>query len=223
MIKKPIAVACLLAISGCVSPYSEVPIANNFPTTSQEKLQAASHWGLITNDLSKRIQVKLEGKVDKKQPLYVSSKNAAPFNQAVVAELISSLVSDGYLVVKSPENTIKVDVDTQVLSFSPNRLQATASGVPTAIVAGLWTLSEAGVAITAAGVASGAIVAADLANYFNSGVASGSTPKTELIINVSVSDASHYLAVSRATYYVSDTDKWLYQAAQMSNFTVRGD
>ncbi len=223
MIKKITVAACVIAISGCVSPYSEAPIAKNFPTTSQEKLQAASHWGLITNDLSKRIQVKVDGKIDKKQPLYISSKNSAPFNQAVVAELISSLVADGYLVVKNPENTIKVDVDTQVLSFSPNRLQASASGVPTAIVAGLWTLSEAGVAITAAGVASGAIVAKDLDNYFGSEVASGSTPKTELIINVSVSDANHYIAVSRATYYVSDTDKWLYQAAQVSTFNVRGD
>lgn len=218
--KRITTLACVLALAGCVTPYSEVPIAKTFPTTSQEKLQAASHWGLITNDLSKKIQANIAGKVDKNQALYVSAKESSAFNQAVVAELISSLVADGYLVVKSPDNTVKVDVDTQVLQFSPHRLQARTVGVPTAIAAGLWASAEIG-SITGAGLATGVIAGAEALTYMNSDKASGSTPKSEIIINVSVSDASHYIAVSRGTYYVSDTDKWLYQAAQTKVFNVR--
>lgn len=213
--------ACMLTLAGCVTQYSEVPIAKNFPTTSQEKLQAASHWGLITNDLSKNIQANMAGKVDKNQPLYVSAKNASPFNQAVVAELIASLVADGYLIVKNPENTVKVDVDTQVLEFSPHRLQAQRVGILTGIATGVWAFSEA-THITAAGVATGLIAGSEAYVYMNSDRASGATPKSEIIINVSVSDTNRYIAVSRGTYYVADTDKWLYQAAQTRVFSVSG-
>lgn len=213
--------ACILALAGCATPYSEVPVAKNFPTTSQEKLQAASHWGLIANDLSKKIQANMASKVDKNQPLYVSSKDTSPFNQAVVAELISSLVADGYLIVKHPADTVKVDVDTQVLSFSANRLQAKKVGMLTAITTGLWASAEIG-SITGAGIATGVIAGAEALTYMNSDRAYGATPKSEIIINVAVSDANHYIAVTRSTYYVSDTDKWLYQAAQTKSISVQG-
>ena len=214
---------CMLAITGCATPYSEVPTAKNFSASSQEKIQAASHWGLITNDLYKKLQVRISGKVDKSQRLYVSSKDGSPFNQAIVAELISELVADGYLVAKNPENTTKIDIDTQVLEFSPNRLKPISSGVPTLIVGGLWALTESGVAVTAAGVASTAIVGADAYNYFSSETAAGPTPKTEIIVNIGVSNADNYIAVSRGTYYVSDTDKWLYQAVLTKKISVKGD
>lgn len=213
--------ACMLTIAGCATPYSEVPIAKNFPTTSQEKLQAASHWGLIANDLSRKIQANMASKVDKNQPIYVSAKAASPFNQAVVSELISSLVADGYTVVKTPENTVKVDVDTQVLQFSANRLQARKVGALTAIATGLWASAEYG-SVTGAGVVTGVIAGSEALAYMDSDRASGSTPKSEIIINISVSDANRYIAVSRATYYVSDSDKWLYQAAQTKSFSIQG-
>jgi hypothetical protein len=213
---------CMLALAGCATPYSEVPKAKNFSASSQEKLQAASHWGLITNDLYKKLQAKMGDKVEKSQRLYVSSKDNSPFNQAVVAELISELVADGYLVAKNPENTTKIDIDTQVLEFSPSRLKPVASGVPTLIVAGLWTLTESGVAVTTAGVASAVVIAKDASNYFGSETAAGSTPKTEIIVNIGVSNADNYIAVSRGTYYVTDTDKWLYQAALTKTFSVKG-
>lgn len=219
--KIPTILACMLVLAGCVTPYSEVPVAKTFPTTSQEKLQAAAHWGLITNDLSKKIQANMSSKVDKGQSLYVSANNASPFNQAVVAELISSLVADGYTVVKKAENSVKIDVDTQVLEFSPDRLQARKVGVPTAIATGLWASAEVG-SITAAGVVTAVIAGGEALSYMNSDRASGATPKTEIIINVSASDANHYIAVTRGTYYVSDTDKGLYQAAQTKAFNVRG-
>src|SRR5450830_1080009 len=166
----------MLTIAGCATPYSEVPIAKNFPTTSQEKLQAASHWGLIANDLSRKIQANMASKVDKNQPIYVSAKAASPFNQAVVSELISSLVADGYTVVKTPENTVKVDVDTQVLQFSANRLQARQVGALTAIATGLWASAEYG-SVTGAGVVTGVIAGSEALAYMDSDRASGSTPK----------------------------------------------
>ena len=220
---------CILALAGCATPYGEVPVAKNFPAASQEKLQAASHWGIITNDLSKKIQASMVGKVEKNQPLYVSSKSSSAFNQAVVAELISSLVANDFTVINNAGNSanaVKVDVDTQVLEFSAGRMQAKKAGVPTAIATGIWALTEIGTNFSAAGAVTGIVIGADAAQYFNSDKASGATPKTEIIINVAVADANHYIAVSRGTYYVADSDKQLYisagQSIQIKSFSVRG-
>jgi hypothetical protein len=162
------------------------------------------------------------GKIEKSQPLYVSAKDASPFNKAVVAELTYSLVTDGYTVLKSGENTLKIEVDTQVLEFSANRLKAKKVGLLTAITAGLWAVTETGGPITTAGVASVAVVGNEALTYMNSDQAGGETPKTEIIINIAAVDSNRYVAVSRGTYYVSDTDKGLYQASQARAFTVRG-
>ena len=215
--------ACALTLAGCVTPHSETPTVKNFATAPQAKLQAASHWTIITNDLSQKIQTKMEGKVDKNQPIFISTKNASPFNQTVVSELISTLVANGYNVAKSPDNTTKINVDTQVLKFSANRLQARMVGLPTALTAGVWAISEWGISSTAAGaLATGLVGGAEALAYMTSDKASGATPQTEIITNISVEDNNHYLAVSRGTYYVSDTDKWLYQAVETQNFSVRG-
>jgi hypothetical protein len=212
----------IISIAGCVPRYSETPIATNFPTSSQEKLQAASHWKIITQDLSKRLQANLAGKINQDQAIYISAKDASEFNQATVAELISTLVAENYKVVKSSTNAIKIEVDTQVLSFSPQRLQAQRIGLPTAITTGLWAITELDQGITNSGVASALIIGADAQAYFYADRAKGPTPKTEIIINVSATDGDRYIAVSRSNYYVTDTDKWLYQAVQTKSFSVRG-
>ncbi|MCB5190411.1 hypothetical protein LG198_06705 [Methylobacillus arboreus] len=161
-------------------------------------------------------------KVSKEQALYVSASEDSPFNQAVIAELIASLVNNGYTVIKTREAAINVEVDTQVLQFSAKRLQARTVGIPTALAAGVWTLSELNSSISAAGVATGLISGTEALTYINSDKASGATPQTEIIINAAVSDNSRYLAVSRATYYVADSDQWLYQAIRNASFNVRG-
>lgn len=220
---KPIILFLTMALTGCATPSSETPTATNFPTTSQEKLQAAAHWGLITQDLSQKLQMQMDNKVSKEQTLYVSATDDTPFNQAVIGELIASLVSNGYTVVKTRGAAVNVEIDTQVLQFSAQRLQARPAGTLSALAAGLWTLSELNTSITPAGVVTGLILGGDAQTYFNSDKASGATPRTEIIINAAVSDNSRYPAVSRATYYAADSDQWLYQAVKNVNFSVRGN
>ena len=139
---------------------------------------------------------------------------------------IASLVTDGFNVVKTAKDAVNIEVETQVLEFSANRLQARKAGIPTALASGVWALAE--VHATAAGAATAIIATVDGLSYFNSENASGGTPKTEIIINVSASDDNRFLAVTRGTYYVSDSDKGLYLAARTSSlqtkeFSVRGN
>ena len=222
VLKKLILITVLLAMTACVPMYSETPIAKNFATSHQEKLQAASHWAIITQDLSRRLQEGLANKVRKTQAVYVSTKEPSEFNQAVVAELISSLVAKNYSVVKTPKNAIKIDVSTQVLSFSAKRIQAHRIGIPTFITAGLWALSESNQSVTPSGLASTFFIGSDVETYVDNDHAKGPTPKTEIIINLSAFNGDRYLATSTSTYYVSDTDKWLYQAAATKSFSVIG-
>lgn len=42
-----------LVLTGCAAPYTETPLATNFPTSKQPKLQAAAHWNVIANDVAK--------------------------------------------------------------------------------------------------------------------------------------------------------------------------
>ena len=179
---KPIILFLIMTLAGCATPSSETPTA-------------MSHHH-ITGKTPGR-------KVSKQQPLYVSATDDTPFNQAAVGELIASLVSNGYTVVKTRGTTINVEINTQVLRFSLDRLQARQVGALSALATGLWALTELNASITPAGVATGVIFAGDAQAYFNSDKASGPTPQTEIIINATVSDNSRYLAVSRATYYAT--------------------
>lgn len=215
--------ALLGMLAGCAPQYSAAPTAKNFATTDQNKLQASAHWNIVATDISTRLKANMAGKVRKQQALYVSSRKNSAFNQAVVAELIASLVNDGYLVAKSPTNTIKVDVDTQLVSFLASRSQPKPLGLASALATGVWVLSAADVNVTAAGVATAAVFGSEAYAWHTSDQAAGPTPKTEITVNVSVSDNNEYLAVSKETYYIADTDRQLYEAVQTKNFAIRSD
>ena len=42
--------ASLFAERACTTPYSEAPVAIQFPTSKQNKLQAGAHWDAIAKD-----------------------------------------------------------------------------------------------------------------------------------------------------------------------------
>lgn len=111
-----------LLTAGCAVPYSPAPVATNFPSTQQAKLQAAAQWGVIARHMAGQLAPSL--KVNAKRPLYVSSQQSSAFAQGVSAHLVTALVNDGYIVVKVPDaNTLRIELDTQVLAFSADRPQ----------------------------------------------------------------------------------------------------
>lgn len=218
------AILGVLIISGCAARHSETPLATNFPTTKQEKLQAASHWEAITADMAKELSASLPTPLT--GSLYVQTAQESPFNRAVKDQLITSLVQSGHPIAKTPDAAIKVEVDTQVVEFSPNRSQNKWIGVPTALVTGAWALraveTKSGANTTAAVGVTALAVGTDIYRWFKSEDASGHTPRTEIIVNVSVSDDHRYIARTTNVYYVTDTDRELYDAAGTKVFYVVG-
>lgn len=199
-------IAAMLA--GCAMPYSEAPLATNFPTTKQEKVQAAAHWDFIAKDVASRITARLPAE---KKPLYfVQKSGGSAFDRAFANMLISSLVANGQTVVKQPAGALSIEVDTQVVRFSENRPQYKHAGTASALTTGLWVLNE--VEPTAAGALTALVFAGDAYAWFRSEFASGETPQTEIIVTTSISDDERYLARSTNVYYTADPDIALYQA-----------
>jgi hypothetical protein len=201
------ALALTAIVAGCATPYSEAPLATNFPTTKQPKVQAASHWNTIAGDVTNQISSKLA----ERRPLYVaqSATNTA-FDRAFANQLISALMSGGQTVLKSPAGALTVEFDTQVVSFSPNRPQYRHAGTATALATGVWALS-AGEATAGAAIFA-TVAAADTYAWFHAEFATGETPQTEIIVTTSVTDNNRFLSRNTSVYYVADSDKALYEA-----------
>lgn len=209
-------VAAMLA--GCATPYSEAPLATNFPTSKQEKVQAAAHWNVIAKDVAVQISTKLA----EKRPLHVlQPAGKSSFERAFANQLVSSLVANGNTVMKQPAGALSVEVDTQVVGFSPNRPQYRHAGTATALMTGVWALHVGEATVGAALYAT--VAAADAYAWFRSEFATGETPQTEIIVTTSVTDGNQYLSRNTSVYYVADTDKALYQAGlPASNIKIRG-
>lgn len=202
-----VVVAFLPLIVSCATPYNEAPLATNFPTTKQPKLQAAAHWNVIAKDVAQHLSAYL--KVKDAPPLFVNeASNKTAFDRAFTNQLISALVAAGYAVTKLPSDALIVDVDIQVVRFSANRPQYRHTGLATALATGVWALHAA--EATAGAVLVTGVASADAYTWFSSEFASGATPQTEIIITTSVSDLTRYVARSTNVYYLADSDSKLY-------------
>lgn len=229
-LKTPIGAIAALLLAGCVAPYSPAPLATNYPVTKQNKPQAAAHWMVISAHIEKELSATL--KPGPKVTLYVEPPQATAFNQALRNQLITSLVNDGFMVTTSatnPAGALSVSVETQVVEFNANRPHYKFGGEASALAAGLWVLTDID-GHTPLGLATAAVAGADAFAWFRSEFAAGDTPKMEIIVTTSVRDEHRYLARSTSVYYVTDSDRSLYQITphpketpQISkNFTVRG-
>lgn len=222
-------IAAIVGVSvvatGCVTPYSPAPVATHFPTSEQQKLQAAAHWTAITEHIEKQLVPALDK--GPRGALYVQPLQGTPFTRAVVGQLMTSLVNDGYVVAKTPRDALKVEIDTQVVAFSGDRPQYKYNGERSALVAGVWALTE--VHHTALGLATAAVFGEDAYAWFRSQFSSGDTPKTEIIVTVAVSDDQRYYARQTSVYYTVDSDRRLYETAPLpvaqpvKTFAITGD
>jgi len=212
--KAATATALAAALAGCAVPYSPAPIATNFPVAAQQKLQAAAHWTVIADHIEQRLVTDM--KKYPLRPFYIAEESGeSPFRKAVTNQLITSLVKDGYVVSRTPAGAWNVELDVQAVTFTPNRPQYRYSGAATAIATGVWVLSDIDPTVGAVALAGGA----DAYHWFHSQFAPGATPKTELIVTVSVGDQFRYHARSASAYYVADSDRALYGIKEDTQLT----
>lgn len=200
------ACVALLFLSGCATQYSSVPSPTNFPTAEQQKLQAASHWNTIAQNVADR----MGGKIADASALYVNvNEEQTDFERAFANQLTTSLVEAGYSVMTSPDRAMIVELDIQAVEFTANRPKYSHSSA-TALGAGLFVLYEIAESdpVLATALALGA---ADAFGWFHSKFPSGAIPRTEIIVNVSISNSDQFVVRSTDVYYVAGTDMSLYE------------
>lgn len=204
-------------LAGCATHYGETPIATNFETSTQRKLQAGQHWNAIANDSAEAIITALRlGKgciaaSPECESVYVAPpKEKTEFNRAYHAAFISALVARGVNVAKSAGTATTIDFDVQVVKFSPNR-QDSKFHSATAIYAGLWALRGLWVSASPGVSGGAAMAAADTYRWNTSEWASGPVPQHEILITTSASSADKYLGRSTNLYYIADSDESLYK------------
>lgn len=219
-IRAVIALAGAVALAGCAYRYAPAPVATNFPNTKQAKLQAVAHWNVIARNMVQELSPTL--KVNARRPLYVSSRQNAAFDHAIVTQLTTALVNQGYIVVKKPEHdALSVELETQMVAFDAKRPQYRFAGERTLLVGSVWVLHA--IEESGAFLASAAVAGHDAYTWFRSHFAPGATPKTEILVTVSVADDQRYYARTTSAYYTSDDDRSLYDAAfqPSKTFAVR--
>ncbi|WP_028101286.1 hypothetical protein [Pseudoduganella violaceinigra] len=187
------AILAAALLAGCTAaPYTPAPLATNFPSAEQNKLLAAAHWGAIARHLEQRLVEDM--KKAPQQPFFIhENPQATPFQRALTTQIISSLVNDGYVVSRAPAGALRIDLDVQALTFGPDRTQYRPWFTGSLLASGVWSEAKE-----------------NPAKKDRSAYAPGETPRTELIITVSVSDQYRYFARSTNAYYVSDDDRGLY-------------
>lgn len=213
-------------LAGCAAPYTPVPVATNFPTSTQDTLRAASHWKAIAADLEQRLVAEMTK--GPKRPFHIAEKpDATPFQRVLTSQLITALVNDGYVVARAPAGALKIDIDMQALRFAPRRQQY--RGELAALAAGVWV--QRGIDLSEGAAAPAPAATPDQLKYHHTRFADGATPKTEVIVTLSVSDQYRYYARTASAYYVAEADRELYgipdedqkDAKKMRMFQVRGD
>lgn len=215
---------------GCATPYSEAPIATNFPTTKQQKLQAGSHWNAVAADAATSLANALKlGKgciapVPECNTIFVRDvKVPTEFATAFRTQFITSLVNRGVNVAKSSTGAIEVDFDLQPLKFTGQRPDGKFTSAA-AIYGGLWVLHGAWQEVSEGGSVGLALGAFDAYRWHTSEFSAGPTPENEVIVTVSASTADRYLGRVTNVYYFSATDESLYQPkAALTAIPVKGD
>lgn len=218
----PVALSAAL-LAGCATPYTETPLAGNFPTTTQNKLQAASHWLVIAKDVAEQIKLGTD-KIG--APVYVTPPNReSQFTKAFYTEIITALVNQGVTVRSVNDGTAQiVNIETQLVRFSPDRHQNRRFASVTAIGAGIAAVRDMRFSQgTNAGLGALALAGAyDWTHWVEQEYAKGPTPTHELIVTTSLVKNSQYIARRTDAYYVADYDWTLYTKDTDYNFQVVG-
>lgn len=211
-------VPLVLAVFGCASP---VPVAHNFPATTQKVARTAQHWDVVAKDVVAQTTIAINANpVLQKRGIFVPEpyKNTA-FNVAFRDFLISNMVNQGFpvSVCKSTQTSatgfamdgpdVEIQYDTRIIghgarmpSYIPGSITALAGGVTV-----IYNMFENMSPESAFAAGAALTVLADVA------ASNFSTPTgTELIVTTTITENNRYIMRKSDIYYVPDADANLF-------------
>lgn len=187
---------------------SNQPVGTWYPVSTQKKVSAVHHWGLIANDAAEQAATALaKNQSMQGKPIYVSNNGTSHFDKAFRNYVIGSFVHSGIEVSSTKEGAIELTYEVQVVrhgsSFDPS-LFGYKPGAATAGTASYWVLREVSRAfspITSAAVASAA---------FDTYKATEPTG-VEVLVSASLIYQDRYILKNTDAYYIEKADAYLFE------------
>lgn len=205
------AAATLAGLAGC--SHAPIPVAENFPYTSQLKVRSAGHWDAVAQHVVANTLARLGPAGDAGQPIQVKlPAQPSTFDRAFRELLITRMVNQGKTVVEREDAPFKVTYEAQVIRHNSDRPHLI-PGVFTAVTAGVYFAHYLGVHAHRDAAMAGGLGYAAIADLARSQYSGGPT-HTEVILTTTIMQGDRYVARNTDVYYVEDSDATLFQVVR---------
>lgn len=117
----PVILILAFLATGCAN---QVPVAENFSTSTQKKLRAPHHWDVIAEDVVTVTKKALDYNDDLRgEPVFVEfvQTDSFPFNEAYTNFMITGLVNRGIAVTENPNARVLVRINSQLVTHTGGR------------------------------------------------------------------------------------------------------
>lgn len=220
--------AAAATLAGCATK-SPIPLADNFPLTTQAKVRSAGHWDALSTDVVGQTLTSLRGnQATAGAPMVVGlPANPSAFDVGFREFLVTKLVQNGQDVRMHPmemagtnvqtgtclspatcnTDALEVTYKTQVVRHNSNRPHFVPNQF-TMITAGLMAAYGLRLEHIDAKLI-GALGLAAAADY-GASVNSGGPTNTELILTTTVSSKGRFLSRKTDVYYLENADAPLF-------------
>lgn len=213
------------AISGIISPKppppvtSEAPIPKSYPLTTQEKIQAVYHWGLLAEHIAGLVKVALETEYTNNRlgrPIYVAPSGITPFEKVFHALLMTKLFATGLSISNNPEQSLLLSFDIELVKH-PKRLIRVNKDIYRSLGPGLIVKSHIPLSEFQKAshrdyqVGRNTVLSNEGSDYLFT------LPENEIIITSSLTYNDRYIMRNSSVYYIDDPEWWQY--AQRAEIT----
>ena len=218
--KKILLFVVMLFFISCSAPYREAPVAINFKTQEQLKLQALSHWKIVADDLAKQL------KINKNQKIFIKISDDTKFDKLFGTFFRSFLVKKGYKIFLDKNNAdYIVNYDTNIVEFKDRYIPKSRDSVGSLVFLG------SGVAVLRnASAEAGAVLgiaALEALNIYNSKKAYKGASIYEVNVNINVIEIKTNVIIDEINgiYYIVDNQKCLYSKCKKDDvvFYLKGE
>lgn len=211
-------VALLLGpwLSACTT--LDVPRAQAYPASDQQKARAVHHWDLLAHDVASRIATgPTAAALPAGQSYHLEAVSTSPFHQAFSALFLTRLVNQGLSLSTQPADGERphavIRFDVQVVQhgsgvFNGSQAPATVLAAGLAVVRNWERHPPAGAGALAAGLAVGAL--ADVSRNALSGTAAGGPTRTEVLVSSTVLHGHRIVTRTSDVYYIDADDTALF-------------
>lgn len=203
----------LALASACT--HLDVPRADNYPSSSQQKMRSLHHWDILATDLATQLTPRLPQDL----PVNIVFEGDNSVFGKGLRTLLMSRLSERGVVFSTDAAAIRLEIDTQVVRHAMPRpdssFRFTTLGAGIAVLRELVTHSPISSDTFNANVIGGGIIA-DAVRMARQGRADGGPTGTELLVSTVLRDNTRALAHTADIYYIEQTDAAMYRQGDLS-------